>query len=389
MRAALKYGTVGLIFVYFAACAPVKFDSVPAPSCGGAGVACIQTCQGSSCVQSYSTQKVVGKNPVDILIIDDNSGSMSPDQHKMATAFDGFLSQLESAQLDYRIAITTTDISSAYTQTPASVHNSPGSFNGNGSLQDGNLISFSSGVNYLTDSVSNRASLFANTIQRQETIHCEQSGYTECPSDDERGIFAANLVLDRTASSFVRPTAHMAVIILSNEDERGFSNSSAAKDDNERALAQMYPLETNDLPDTFVSKFHSAYPGKTLAVHSIIVKPGDKTCLAAESNPAQFLTAKEGYSYQSLSQKTGGIVGSICDASFSNQLKSIGDNIESQALAMPFSCRPINDQYQLTVSPQPAGGVQATPDWSKMQLTISTKLPAMTTLKLTYQCAKN
>jgi hypothetical protein len=387
MRAAYKVGAAGFIFAYFVACAPVKFDSSPAPSCGGTGVACIQKCTGTSCIQSYSTEKIVGKNPVDILIVDDNSGSMSPDQNKMATAFDGFLSQLESAQLNYKIAVTTTDISSAYTSTPTGVHNNPGPYNGNGALQDGNLIDFGNGANVLTDSVTNRASLFSNTIQRQETIHCEQSGYKECPSDDERGIFAANLALDKSTDSYVRPTAHFALIILSNEDERGLSSPNAGSDANSNALRAMYPLETNDLPETFVSKFRTKYPGKTLSVHSIIVKPGDQTCLQSESNPSQFLIAKEGYSYQKLSQLTGGVIGSICDSNYTQQLKAIGDNIESQALSMPFSCRPINDKYQLSVSPQPAHPLDATADWTKMQLTISGTVAASTTLKLSYQCA--
>jgi hypothetical protein len=50
-------------------------------------------------------------NKVDILIIDDNSYSMEVEQKKMAERFPSFVSAL--GDLDYQIAVTTTDIDSA------------------------------------------------------------------------------------------------------------------------------------------------------------------------------------------------------------------------------------------------------------------------------------
>jgi hypothetical protein len=392
MRRSLKFTTVFLTLGYFVACAPVKFDQAPVASCGSDGVACVQSCKGDGCIETFSIERTIGQSMVDILIIDDNSGSMSPDQAKLASRFSTFLNSLSG--MDYRIAITTTDISSNYSTTPSGIKNPPSSINGNGALQDGNLITFGNGASYLDASTSS-AALFNKAIVRQETIDCENSGYKQCPSDDERGIFAANLVLDRTASQFMRPLAPLAIIVLSNEDERSLSDSRSvgvpdpSTADDDRALMSLFTLEKYDLGQTLIERFHSKYPGKTLAVHSLIVKPGDnqgsQSCLAQESNPAKSLRAKEGYSYSALSQQTGGVLGSICDNDYGAQLSKIGDAIQKMP-PLSFSCRPINDQYTVTYDPQPAVQPRVRVDFTTLQFEVVDQLPALTKVKLTYSC---
>ncbi len=85
--------------------------------------------------------------------------------------------------------------------------------------------------------------MFNQTIQRPETLACEKfianwirshggntssinsteysQGYAQKLSfGDERGIYAANMVVKNNPSSFIRSDAHLAVIFLSDEDER-------------------------------------------------------------------------------------------------------------------------------------------------------------------------
>jgi hypothetical protein len=385
MRGLWKTGAACIVFSYFAACSPVKFEKAPEPACGAEGIACVQKCSGDSCFQDYAVDRTVGEGMVDVLFVDDNSGSMSYEQSKMADRFPDFLASL--ANLDYRVAITTTDVSNKYTSTPIGVKNRAGAFNGNGALQDGNLISFGT-TSYLDRSTPNKEALFNQEIKRNETIHCEQSGYTECPSSDERGIFAANLVLDRTASQFMRPVAHLAVIFLTDEDERGMSDQRSAHDDDDRALIQMYPVENYDLPDTFLSRFKSRYPGKTVSAHSIIVRPGDSGCVQAQSAQGSFVRGVEGYSYAKLSQDTGGIIGSICDADYGAQLRDIGNYLQKQVLSLPFACRPEGDAFKITLDPQPAGNIDAEADFTNMQLNIKTPLAPLTKVHLEYRCVK-
>jgi hypothetical protein len=386
MRFSWQFVAAGVVFGYFVGCSPVTFERLPEPPCGSEGISCVQKCTGTACIQSYSVERRVGEGLVDILIVNDNSGSMSKEQEKMADRFPTFIQSL--GNLQYRIAMTTTDISSVYSSTPVGIKNGPDQFNGNGALQDGNLIDFASGLKFIDPSTPNRNSLFFNSIRRTETIQCEQSGYQECPSDDERGIFAANLVLDRTANQFMRPMAHLAVIVLADEDERNISDSRSARDDDDRALMAMYPQESYDLPQTFIDRFKSKYPGKTLSVHSIIVKPGDLACMNQQSSQGTFIRGIEGYAYAKLSNLTGGKIGSICAPDFGAQLTDIGYFLQDQVTSLPFSCRPINDDFEVSFDPQPPQAVEVTADFSKMELKIGSALPPLTSVRLTYDCQK-
>lgn len=392
MRAFWKLGVASLVFGYFAACSPVQFEKMAEPPCGSDGVACIQKCTGSSCIQSYSLERRVGEGLVDILFVNDNSGSMSQEQAKMAERFPTFLQTLDSRGLDYRVAITTTDISSTFSSTPVGVKNNAGPYNGWGKYQDGKFIEFSSGLKFLTRDTPSRYELFSQTIKRQETIDCENSGYQNCPSGDERGVFAVNLALDRESkvSEFIRPTAHMAVIILSDEDERGMSDPRSAENDNDRTVMSMYPLESYDRPETLVSRFKQLFPAKTLSVHSIIVKPGDKACLSAQTGQSgnAFIRGTEGFTYAKLTEMTGGILGSICEADYGAQLQQIGYSLASQVTSLPLSCRPINDDFQITLEPALGHDVNATADFQKMEVQIHEQLPPMTKVTLKYECLK-
>ena len=164
-------------------------------------------------LQSYTVR--VGQ--VDILFVVDNSGSMSEEQRRMANSFPNFVQGLDIAGLDYRIGIITTDIQS---RTNPLVNS--------GVLQNGNLIPFPDGSSFLTPDSSNIESQFLQTIQRPETLACENSNFNSsfCPSDDERGIYAAYLAVNANKANFFRENGHVAFVFLSDEDVRGFGISS-------------------------------------------------------------------------------------------------------------------------------------------------------------------
>src|SRR5690606_3464453 len=103
------------------------------------------------------------------------------------------------------------------------------------------------------------------TIKRPESKLCDDSGFLEqaCPSPDERGIYALNLAVERNEKDFFRSGAHLAVIILSDEDERSFGGHGTQ--------GQGWPLEAKDLPETFVLGMQNNFPTKSVSVHSVIV----------------------------------------------------------------------------------------------------------------------
>ncbi len=368
-----KIGIMFAVLGYFVACAPVKFEKLPDPPCGSNGVACVKSCTApGSCTKQYTvSQKVLGI--VDILIVNDNSGSMSTNQRKMANAFSGFLSQLSNLQ--YRIAMTTTDISDGVAIGKGGT-GTPGNKNPlNASrVQDGRLADFQVGDKIFNPSedADDSEPNFLNAIERDETSTCDTGGYVNCPSSDERGIFAARLAIEKNEGSWIRPTAHMAVIVLSDEDERG------------KPDATVYKLDPYDRWENLMTSFKTSFPAKTMSVHPIVVK--DATCEAQETDAANFIRGVIGTQYLNWSGSVGGKSGSICDSNFSTNLSQIATYVQNQSVSLPFNCRSIGDAYTVTFSPQPASAPTTSADWTQMKLLINGVVPPNTTVTLSYEC---
>ena len=253
---------------YFVACSPVKFNKVASDTdCANVGgqAACIQSCDANgTCFAEYDIKKQVGKGVADILFIDDNSGSMSPEQQRMADSFPSFMNSI--SQMDYRVAITTTDVSGVDRASGQPVSPYPVG-------RDGSLVDFGGGAGkFLTPNVGASAdTLFKAQIKRQETLTCEGSNYSasKCPSADERGIYAAHLAASRNDNGFIRSQGHMAIIVLADEDVR--SNLYCDGKPSGSSCWSSFNLKTQDRPEFFLEDFKKRFPGKTISVHSIII----------------------------------------------------------------------------------------------------------------------
>ena len=123
-------------------CSEVSFRKDPIVECQGRGSGSCVTSQGVDSFD-YSIRFQPGK--VDVLFVNDNSASMSWEQARIADRFVNFVQQLDGTGIDYRIGMVTTDVSSS--------SNQPRAINQNGALQDGRLISFSSGMKFLASNV--------------------------------------------------------------------------------------------------------------------------------------------------------------------------------------------------------------------------------------------
>lgn len=417
MKSALTYILAFLALAYYVGCAKKNFnidqtqvDSVCAQSNG-----CVK--ENGILKYNYSTKTTGGQ--VDILFVNDNSGSMSFEQKSMAQRFGNFISTLEAANLDYRIAITTTDISTS--------ENGPRAINQNGALQDGRLIKFSDGTSFLTPtsggSMNARVQMFAQAIQRPETLQCEtflnnnpnevqgSANYmANCPSGDERGIFAANLVVQNNPNSFLREKGSLALVILADEDVRSSNYDRIAR----------YTLSANDLPATLMAQVQTKFPDKTFAAHSIIVRPGglsvtvsrmnevyafimddpepltmgykhsnyfstsgsDSACLTAQGNQMAGASGSYGYVYAVLTRATGGIEGNVCAADYGSQLSTISSTIVNKLDEVALRCSPVND-LQVNVVPAVNG---LTHSVVGSNLKFSQPLPPATQLDLSYSC---
>lgn len=363
----VKAGFSGLLlFTGLVACAPAIFDR---PVDCGEG--CIRVNERGVKQLEYKTK--VSGGIVDILFVNDNSGSMSFEQNQIAARFSTFLTSLDSQAIDYRIAITTTDISGA--------NNGPRAINQNGALQDGNLIKFGNGAYFLENSTASKQSLFNTAIRRQETAQCESylntvsPGSTadaaaylaNCPSPDERGIFAANLTVEKNPSGFLRGSqAHFAIVFLTDEDVRSSQYDKGIT----------YDLKSQDMPQTLIENVRTRYSGKSLSMHSIIVRPGslksglsastaaeriynvirpdyqieqanrpvnlfnsgDISCLNSQGQQTNNVGGSYGYLYALAARMTNGVEGNICASDYGSQLQAIGTNLGTRGREITLAC---------------------------------------------------
>ena len=299
------------------------------------------------------TTYTVRLGQVDIIFVIDNSGSMSREHKNLGKQMKSFLRRIKN--LDYRLAVITTDISA-----------SPGNPNRGQSFQDGNFIKVG-GKDWLENTRIGESpgtggvAAFLSALIRPETKRCDEqresgsdsdpcgecisrygesdrcdtlcdgsssSGGGQCVSSDERGIYALNLALEKHPD-FHRPDAHLMVVILSDEDERSSE---------EWMETNGYDLEDKDRPLTLVETVYHRLGGfKTFSVHAIIIPPGSAgdRCLDEQNRDqraggrgykgeqyARLARASEPELMQYGNLLTGKII-SICDRSYAGQLEQV------------------------------------------------------------------
>lgn len=366
-------------------CSAVKFST---KSDCGADTNCISQ-QG---FDIYEGTENIGGGKVEVLFLNDNSASMSFEQARLADRLNQFVSQFDQRFIDYRMAVATSDISSS--------QNPPRTINQNGALQDGRLIKFSNGAAYLTPNSGSsvqKESLFRQVINRPETIACENfittwisSGksretsqyaeeyYKNCPSTDERGIYAANLIVKNNPEGFIRPEADLHIVFLADEDVRSqlYWNNTPG-----------FALEEFDKGDKILTNIKSIYPQKTVGLHAIIVK--DASCLGQQSGQlGGVVSGSYGWEYHKATQATGGVSGNICAADYSQQLLSIFDNIQGNIVdKIALKCEGTRLEIQnITIS---SSDPSITYSIVGAEIRFSKKLPVGSSVYYKYKCQQS
>lgn len=355
-------------------CSDVAFKSRPNKLCtqfqqdfGSSG--CVMDPKGFN-VFNYS----VNVGEVDILFVDDNSTSMYKEQTEMALRFPGFLDSIY--RLDYRIGVITTD------WRP--------DFNG------GSLLPFANGNRWIGNSSrqldsqhTNNIDLFQKIIKRQETLDCQASGFSSsaCPTGDERGIYSLNLALDRAEQrSFFRTGGHLAVVILSDENERSNGGQISG-----------YGLEPYDQPAVFVEKAKNTLGAtKSLSVHSIVIRPGDQGCLDTQNAQGGGVKGFFGTLYAALSQPDNelkskgpiiaGTLGNICSSNYTTELGDIASKINQTLSQIQLPCSPIDMAVDVGFDPAPLQQIFYSVD-AQNRLNFTPAAPAGTKVTLKYKCA--
>jgi hypothetical protein len=247
-------------------------------------------------------------NKVDILIVDDNSGSMQYEQRSMANRTGNFLSVLKG--LDWRIAMTTTDM------TATSRRNAPGQ--NPAKVSDGLFLPIYGLSNqyYIESTMPNSDAQYrlGMTLQRPET-----------GSGSEQAIAATYRTVERATEAgeqnpvqrdFFRAGAHFAVLVISDEDE----SANGAKNN----------------PENLLSLVNTTWNGqKAFSWHSIITKPGDTECRNTYG-------ATYGERYNGFSLLTGGVIGSVCATDYAQQVEGVAAKIRNLVKTMTLTCAPLS-----------------------------------------------
>ena len=243
---------------------------------------------------------------VDILVVGDNSGSMKYEQTNMSQKFPSFIENLQS--LDWRMGIITTD---------AAQHK--------GSLVPWKATNGNCGDQvYLDAKIADASICFSTTIQL---------GYNG--SGDEEGIRSSNLAIQKNHNNWMRADAHLAIVVLSDEDEKSDALS----------------LGTLNQPESVVESVKSKFGNnKSVSFHSIVVN--SDSCLEWQRKSDPYTRGgNKGTTYMKASQMMNGLVGSVCHSDYSSQLKSIGSRIQQNIGALNLDCSPVtDDKHSIKVS---------------------------------------
>jgi hypothetical protein len=200
-------------------------------------------------------------------------------------------------------------------------------------------------------------------------------------TDDERAIRAAWQHIDYAEyNNCYRPDASIAMIAISDEDERSIGGNPAY----EYYAGEMKYLEFEDQPEALANKIRQEFGvSKRFTFNSIIVKPGDSPCMAAQD--AGGAKSHYGYKYRDLSQLTGGGIASICGSNYSTNLNYFKDRIVNTLASVPLECAPVG---LINVSVTPTMGSFSTSVVNN-SLVFNPAIPAGRTVRIEYNCPRN
>lgn len=226
---------------------------------------------------------------IDTLWVIDNSASMEPHQAELAASLTRFMQLFDRGLVDYRIAVTTTD-----------VIRDKGELIGNPPIVTPTLAdpvaAFQRNVRVGTGGKGHEQAFEAAriAIEREKAranealaeraaclIVCPAASQS-CRRDCER----------RYAPEFMRPEAHLYLVFVSDEEEQSFGEVRY-----------------------FQRLFEGALGVGNEDAVSVATICGDVPAPACEAEP--------GTRYVALAQATGGLVASICDATFERHLERL------------------------------------------------------------------
>jgi hypothetical protein len=232
------------------------------------------------------------------------------------------MTNFQSKGFDFQMAATTTD---AYLAT-SSYNNNP------------QLAKFRDGVGSTHTGYPIVTPATPNLLQTFITNSLQGSN----GSGDERAFQSLSAALASPLnSSFLRPGAFLAVVILSDEDD--FTDYTRAEGSWVHGGVADHSYTNPNLitTDSFITGL-DAITGSTSGnrhynVSAITVL--DNTCLNAHKSASP--STNIGQRYMDVANKTNGVLGSVCDSSYANSLSFIQQKIAELSTAFALDRQPV------------------------------------------------
>ncbi len=262
---------------------------------------------------------------------------MIPAQNNILTNIQSFMTNFQSKNLDFKIAITTTESylgGAAFTNNNAytKFRNGATLYQLNSNGQPTSTVSYSkySGIFVIIPGVADLINTFVTNAYQGDQ-----------GSGDERAFRSMQLALDDSQNAgFHRADAYLAVIILSDEDDfsgdRRVEGSWIGQLPGE-TLAQYqaryvpdhdYAAPTLDSVDSYISYLDTLTSSTPSNRHYNVsaISVLDSACQTAQTSsgsPNSIIAQR----YINLASQTSGTTGSLCDTNFSATLTRLQENI--------------------------------------------------------------
>lgn len=232
------------------------------------------------------TQNIAKNANVDILWVIDDSGSMADEQDALGKNFLSFINQFIEKNIDFKMAITTTDGTST---------------------RNGKMVGDSSMLT--SASAKGNKTAFVNNFTKWVKVGTSGSGI-------EQGLKTSASFSDRYASSFLRPDAFFIIVYISDEEDQSDKKVS-------EYLTQLQSLKTNK--------------GMVKAYSIVTVKDYG------------FQWETIGNRYMEISNATAGAIGDI-KKDFSSTLLDMGGKILTLLDTFALNESPYQDQIEVFVN---------------------------------------
>jgi hypothetical protein len=264
------------------------------------GLCLVSTTLGACSKQSYSlpetteehSQSITYNNKVDIIVMVDNSSSMSTYQDRLATQASAMISALNTYGMDYQIVVVTTDAAGT------------------------------SGSKFVgSPKILTRASTNLNSVL---TARIKQGNGG---SDLERGLQSIEQAL-AAETGFIRSDALLAILALSNEDDYS-------------AFDVNHYLQ-------FLNNLKPKFNGVTQAwlMNFIGVPSLSSNCTTALDG----IYKEPGLRWIELANASGGLVSPICETSLGQAVSNIRQRIVEVLTEFPLSRKPLVETIVVKVN---------------------------------------